>query len=161
MLFFQQNTKDNIRTALFELDNFCKANDIEYMVTGTVALAILGIPFKHDPSDIDIKVVKLSKEQEKKLKELQSLTCRETKNEDYATDCYTLYIKGIKVNIIVDTECSLWLQSVILRMPDIENNIEHSMCVQQVYFALNDKMKLNRIKDKDYMLNLIAHLASL
>lgn len=44
----------NIKEALFKLDDFCNANKIEYMVTGTVALAMLGVP--SNPNDIDIKV---------------------------------------------------------------------------------------------------------
>lgn len=163
MILFQQslNIKEDIRAALFELDDFCKANGIEYMVTGTVALAILGIPFKHEPSDIDIKVTELSKEQEKKLKELQSLTCYETKVKGYTDSCYTFYVKGIRVNVIVDTEGQLYMDSIILRVADIKNNVERFMRVQQVRLALKDKMKLNRFKDKDYMLDLIAYLASL
>lgn len=33
-----------IKEALFKLNDFCNANRIEYMVTGTTALAMLGIP---------------------------------------------------------------------------------------------------------------------
>ena len=58
----------NIKEALFKLDDFCNANKIEYIVTGTVALAMLGVP--SNPQDIDIKVFHLKEEQEAKLKEL-------------------------------------------------------------------------------------------
>lgn len=35
----------NVNTEiLFKLNEFCAANKIEYMVTGTVALALLGVP---------------------------------------------------------------------------------------------------------------------
>lgn len=37
----------------------------------------------------------------------------------------------------------------------------HLINVQLVALALKDKMKLGRCKDKEYMLNLIANLASL
>lgn len=33
-----------IKEALFKLNDFCNANRIEYMVTGTTALAMLGVP---------------------------------------------------------------------------------------------------------------------
>lgn len=51
-----------IKEALFKLIDFCNANRIEYMVTGTTALAILGVP--SNPQDIDIKVFHLKEEQE-------------------------------------------------------------------------------------------------
>lgn len=44
-----------IKEALFKLNDFCNANRIEYMVTGTTALAMLGVP--SNPQDIDIKVL--------------------------------------------------------------------------------------------------------
>lgn len=33
-----------IKEALLKLNDFCNANRIEYMVTGTTALAMLGVP---------------------------------------------------------------------------------------------------------------------
>lgn len=42
-----------IKEALFKLNDFCNANRIEYMVTGTTALAMLRVP--SNPQDIDIK----------------------------------------------------------------------------------------------------------
>lgn len=41
-----------IKEALSKLNDFCNANRIEYMVTGTTALAMLGVP--SNPQDIDI-----------------------------------------------------------------------------------------------------------
>lgn len=57
-----------IKEALFKLNDFCNANRIEYMVIGTTALAMLGVP--SNPQDIDIKVFHLKEEQKAKLKEL-------------------------------------------------------------------------------------------
>lgn len=61
----------NMKEILFKLNDFCNANRIEYMVTGTTALAMLGVP--SNPQDIDIKVFHLKEEQEAKLKELTSI----------------------------------------------------------------------------------------
>ena len=55
----------NIKEALFKLDDFCNVNRNEYMVTGTAALGMLGVP--SNPQDIDIKVFHLKEEQEAKL----------------------------------------------------------------------------------------------
>lgn len=39
-----------MKEILFKLNDFCNANRIEYMVTGTTALAMLGVP--SNPQDI-------------------------------------------------------------------------------------------------------------
>lgn len=150
----------NIKETLFMLDSFCKANDIEYMVTGTTALALLGIP--SNPQDIDIKVFHLKEYQRSKLKELQFLAGLE--NDVYEAECYSFIINGVKINAIQDytQDCSEILSNeVILSIPDEVHNEYHSIGVQLVFHALKDKMRLRRDKDKDYMLNLIANLMSL
>ena len=63
-----------IKEALFKPNDFCNANRIEYMVTGTVALSLLGIPSNFAPQDIDIKIFHLAEEQKDKLIELQFLS---------------------------------------------------------------------------------------
>lgn len=150
----------NIKETLFMLDSFCKANNIEYMVTGTAALALLGIP--SNPQDIDIKVFHLKEYQRSKLKELQFLAGLE--NSVYESECYSFIINGVKINAIQDytDDCSEILsKEVILDMVDEANNACHSIGVQLVFYTLEDKMKLGRNKDKTYMLDLIANLMSL
>ena len=150
----------NIKEALFKLDDFCNANKIEYTVTGTVALAMLGVP--SNPNDIDIKVFHLKEEQEAKLKELQFLSGLD--KENYEGGCYSFMIGGIKINALVDNTESydeILSQEVMLSMLD-ETCAKHRLIgVQLVFLALKDKMKLKRHKDKTYMLNLIANLAQL
>lgn len=153
-----------IKEALFKLNDFCNANRIEYMVTGTTALAMLGVP--SNPQDIDIKVFHLKEEQEAKLKELQFLSGLE--NENYEeSKCYSFVIGGIKINAIIDktekTESydEIVYKEVVLDIIDESHVKHHFIGVQLVVLALKDKMKLRRDKDKTYMLNLIANLASL
>lgn len=150
----------NIKEALFKLDDFCNANKIEYIVTGTVALAMLGVP--SNPNDIDIKVFHLKEEQEAKLKELQFLSG--LGKENYEGGCYSFMIGGIKINALVDNTESydeILSQEVTLSMLDETCAKHHLIGVQLVALALKDKMKLGRCKDKEYMLNLIANLVSL
>lgn len=152
-----------IKEALFKLNDFCNANRIEYMVTGTTALAMLGVP--SNPQDIDIKVFHLKEEQEAKLKELQFLSGLENENYEEGK-CYSFVIGGIKINAIIDkTESYDEIVSkgvgVVLDVIDEFYTKHHLICVQLVALALKDKMKLRRDKDKTYMLNLIANLASL
>nr|DAV62550.1 MAG TPA: LnuA GENOMICS, ANTIBIOTIC RESISTANCE, CENTER [Caudoviricetes sp.] len=89
----------NIKEALFKLIDFCSANKIEYMVTGTTALDMLGVP--SNPQDIDIKVFHLKEEQKAKLKELQFLSGLGNENYEEST-CYSFVIGGVKINAIID-----------------------------------------------------------
>lgn len=153
-----------IKEALFKLNDFCNANRIEYMVTGTTALAMLGVP--SNPQDIDIKVFHLKEEQEAKLKELQFLSDLGNENYEEST-CYSFVIDGVKINAIIDKTESyneIISKGVVLDIIDIteEFHAKHNLInVQLVALALKDKMKLRRDKDKTYMLDLIANLASL
>lgn len=149
-----------IKEALFKLNDFCNANRIEYMVTGTTALAMLGVP--SNPQDIDIKVFHLKEEQEAKLKELQFLSG--LGKENYEGGCYSFMIGGIKINAIIDKTESydeIISKEVVLDIIDESHAKHHLIGVQLVALALKDKMKLRRDKDKTYMLGLIANLASL
>ena len=151
-----------IKEALFKLDDFCRVNKIEYMVTGTTALAILGVP--SNPQDIDIKVFHLKEEQKAKLKELQFLSGLENENYEESM-CYTFVIGGVKIKAIIDKTESydekIISKEVVLDIIDESHARHHLIGIQLVALALKDKMKLGRCKDKEYMLNLIANFASL
>lgn len=150
-----------IKEALFKLDDFCNANRIEYMVTGTTALDMLGVP--SNPQDIDIKVFHLKEEQKAKLKELQFLSGLGNENYEEST-CYSFVIGGVKINAIIDKTESydeIVSKGVVLDVIDKFYAKHRLIRVQLVALALKDKMKLRRDKDKTYMLNLIANLASL
>lgn len=72
-------------------------------------------------------------------------------------------IGGIKINALVDNTESydeILSQEVTLSMLDETCAKHHLIGVQLVALALKDKMKLRRDKDKTYMLNLVANLAS-
>lgn len=150
-----------IKEALFKLDDFCNANRIEYMVTGTTALDMLGVP--SNPHDIDIKVFHLKEEQKAKLKELQFLSDLGNENYEEST-CYSFVIGGVKINAIIDKTESydeIISKEVVMDIIEESHAKHHLIGVQLVALALKDKMKLRRCKDKEYMLNLIANLASL
>lgn len=150
-----------IKEALLKLNDFCNANRIEYMVTGTTALDMLGVP--SNPQDIDIKVFHLKEEQKAKLKELQFLSGLGNENYEEST-CYSFVIGGVKINAIIDKTESydeIVSKGVVLDVIDKFYAKHRLIRVQLVALALKDKMKLRRDKDKTYMLNLIANLASL
>lgn len=147
----------NVNTEiLFKLNEFCAANKIEYMVTGTVALALLGVPSNFAPQDVDIKVFHLTEEQRNKLSELQFLAG--LKNDNYESLCYSFFIDGIKINAIVDNTQdydTILDMEVSLLLQDKKHAKHHIIGVQKVEYALIDKMKLGRVKDYKYIQNFI------
>lgn len=151
------------KSTLFKLNAFCKANEIEYVITGTMALDILGMPIAHIPQDIDIKVFHLTEEQKAKLEKLQLLAGLAPDNENYWGKCYNFLIDGIKINAIVDNaDYGLMnAQSIIIELFDSEHDHPAIIPVQKASFALAAKAQLGRVKDKDYMLKLIANIAKL
>ena len=56
-----------LKTALFKLDTLLKSLDIDYVITGTLALDILGAPIDYMPNDIDVQVWDLSDSQKVEL----------------------------------------------------------------------------------------------
>ena len=56
-----------IKEALFKLNNFCNANRIEYMITGTTVLAMLGVPSNPQDIDINVQLVALALKDKMKL----------------------------------------------------------------------------------------------
>lgn len=152
-----------MKEILFRLNEFCEANGIEYVVTGTTALSLLGVPSSFIPQDIDIKVFHLTEEQAKKLEELQFLSG--LKNENYDNDqCFSFFIGHVKINAIIDITKDydqICGQSVSINFIDEKRKKQHVINIQLVNLALADKMKLRRNKDKTYLINLINNLTSL
>lgn len=150
-----------IGKALCKLDALCCKYKIEYAVTGTTALDILGLPSRLYPQDIDIKVFHLTEEQAERLQELQFLAGLNTK--DYPTSkCYSFIINGFKINAIADPANydEMATSNVTIDILDLEVAKHRSISVQRVKYALADKMKLGRKKDSHYMWDLINILTS-
>lgn len=148
---------------LSKLHKFLTDNKIEYIVTGTTALDILGVLPHYEPKDLDIKVFNLTEEQAKKLQEQADLSGLENKEYEMGTTCFTFMICGCKVNAIVVKSLSykdFMEMSVPIRFIDAHCH-SFTIYVQRVYSALYDKMRLKRSKDKEYMLNLISQLSRL
>lgn len=152
-----------MKTTLLKLHKFLSDHKIEYIVTGTTALDILGVHPHYSPDDLDIKVFNLTEEQAKKLQELADLSGLENKDYEMGTKCFTFTVCDCKVNAIVVKSLSyndVFKMSVPIRFAD-EHGCRSTIYVQRVYHALYDKMLLKRNKDREYMLNLIASLARL
>lgn len=116
-----------IKEALFKLNDFCNANRIEYMVTGTTALAMLGVP--SNPQDIDIKVFHLKEEQEAKLKELQFLSGLENEYNKELMDKHGINASNPKLSkigaIMADAFEKEGVYSLI--SPEVENRLARAV----------------------------------
>ena len=141
------------------LDSFCMQNRIDYVLTGTAALYLLGIPYK--PDDIDIKVFSLTDQQRNKIEELQKLAGFKT--DDYGschTTCYSFSMLGhIKVNVLYSVEPDL-NNPIQIRL-DSRDSKSPIISVQPVFDLIKAKMRLKRDKDRVFMLELINKLTSL
>ena len=148
---------------LYKVADFCAANRINYVLTGTLALYILGIPSTSLPKDIDILVLDPTESQLQTLSELQFLSGLDTEHDKYSRYCYSFLVEGVRVSaIVVDTEDGDELPiSIVTYLKNEETGKTHFVPVHLVHSALKAKMKLGRDKDKTYMLNLINYLTDL
>ena len=144
-----------MKEALFRLDEFCRANGIDYMVTGTMALSLLGVPSRFEPQDIDIKVFNLSQAQRDTLSTIQFSSGLEKGYKD--SELFTIPANDKKVNIFVDEKHYCY---VVMCFTDEECNKQRLIKVQSMQPALDDKMRLNRVKDRLYLLDLVYMLMS-
>lgn len=153
-----------MKATLLKLHKFLSDHKIMYMVTGTTALDLLGVLPNYAPRDIDIKVYGLTAEQAEKLQEQESLSGLQSEDYDHGTKCYTFIVNGVKINAIV-VKTTTPIHDILgagipLQAMDPDGS-RSVIYVQRVFDALYDKMRLNRKKDKDYMLNLITKISRL
>ena len=153
----------HIRETLLRLNDFFSAYNIEYAVTGTTALYLLGAytGTNEMPHDIDLRVTRLTDEQKKAIEQQQTISGR--KSKDYGGQvCYTFECNSVLINVlVVDDVTSVSFDSVKVEIADFMNGKRALVNVQDVYCALREKMKLGRAKDKNFMLGLIASLSNL
>lgn len=143
-----------LKEALFKLDTLLKSLDIDYVITGTLALDILGAPIDYMPNDIDVQVWDLSKEQRAELQRLHDLAGINS-NEAYDSICFSFLINGIKINVIAISS-----MMVTYGVP-VQINDLHTVNVQEIKYALADKMKLRRPKDIEYRDAILTNILSL
>jgi hypothetical protein len=87
-------------------------------------------------------------------------------SKDYAdggTLCFSFYICGVKINALITdnyTRDEALTSSQAVELIDREAPCRFIVHVQKVKYALADKMALNRIKDKEYLLDVLAGLTA-
>lgn len=146
------------KEALLRVIDLLKKHDIEFEITGTTALSLLGIPSSYTPNDIDIKAYELDRAQKAMLEQLELLSGLENPRYDNA-ECYSFIVNGTKVNIISshkDIEETPVLVEMLFGMYSIR-----TFKVQRIKYALRDKMKLRRTKDLKYLVDLFKNLSEL
>ena len=145
------------KDALFRLNTFCNKNKIEYAVTGTCALSLLGVPSNSYPRDLDIKIYHADERILNKLKELDFL-CNLTPATYEGSTTYTFTVNGVKVNALLDDKSSYEdMDRELIRIDLIDNTAKcrHLINVQTMQYAWAAKMKLGRAKDAAYAMEVI------
>ena len=127
---------------------------VSWVLTGTAAIALLGIPT--GVHDIDVKVFELSDTARKALEGMQTVAGA---LPDYPGEqkCYSFKVDGVIVNVLLSESPEPYI-NVKWEMDD---GIRIGFKVQPLIYAIRDKMKLNRSKDHHFMFNLIQTLTSL
>ena len=146
-----------MKKTLFKLDDFCAHNKIAYVLTGTMALNLLGLPTPK-PNDIDILVYDATDEQVDKLKELQHLAGFTVDTHGYEGTCYSFTVNSCKVNAILAKEKT---DSITVKLINNDCAKWHLINVQTGLEALKAKKKLCRLKDYQYMQYLIRTILEL
>lgn len=144
---------------LLRLIDFLDRRNVDYAITGTAALSILGFPSNFTPADIDIKVYDLNEEQASMFAELEMLSGLE--NAQYEDSiCYSFMVGGVKVNAISSEKTWEEINNIVdIKIKRISTSC--TMHVQNIGLALKEKMKLRRPKDINYMLDSIKCLTNL
>lgn len=122
---------------------FFDNQNIPFIVVGSGALLMCGIPLGRNAGDIDVEVLRNEKSG-KFFTTLQEVTC--DKNPDYVGDNkpFTFFYKGIKVNVwLVDNYTH---RHIIKR-----NNIRYATA----YSVLKQKMAYKRKKDYEDLNHII------
>lgn len=147
-----------MKRVLYKLDCLCNDLKMEYMVTGTAALAITGFPTYMKPQDIDILVINLTDHQKEELLKQEFLSGLETKEYKDSQICFGFYICGVKINVIESTYNRDYLLET--SNPIVLRTDKESFCVnvQKTRKAIEEKMKLGRVKDKEFLLDVIDSL---
>ena len=148
-----------MKNTLLKVNHFCTVNGIDYVLTGTVALSVLGIPLHNRPADLDILIVNPNLDNFNKLKDLESLSGI-TPVEYPDHKCFTFYVNGDKVNAIVSKKVPAG-DVITVSLIDEQTGQPHFIKVHQVCPALQAKMRLGRPKDSRLMIDPINDLTSL
>lgn len=148
-----------MKNTLLKVNHFCTVNGIDYVLTGTVALSVLGIPLHNRPADLDILIVNPNLDNLNKLKDLESLSGI-TPVEYPDHKCFTFYVNGDKVNAIVSKKVPAG-DVITVSLIDEQTGRSHFIKVHRVRPALQAKMRLGRPKDSRFMIDLINDLTLL
>lgn len=148
-----------MKNTLFKVNHFCAVNGIDYAVTGTTALSILGIPLRNRPADLDILIINPNPDSFNKLKDLESLSGI-TPVEYPDHKCFTFYVNGDKVNAIISKNRPVD-DFITVSLTDNQTEQPHFIKVHRVHPALQAKMRLGRPKDSRFMFEFINYLTSM
>lgn len=145
---------------LYKLDVLCNNLKVEYALTGTAALSIVGFPTNYRPQDIDILITNSTEEQRNEFEKLQFLSGND--KPGYSSPLvYSFNIEGIKVNSIITT----YSRDELIEESNLVSLLSKygvfSIRIQNVDKVLEAKVKLGRVKDKEFLWDSVNTLLSI
>lgn len=145
-----QSHEANIARALETISAYCDTNNINYAITGTAALDLLGAHIQvTPPQDIDLLVEHTPANFNcfRQLEILAGLQKEAYKDaQEMRTRCFTFVVCGVKVNVLMNSKTIDAIQKETVQ-------VVYSGClvkVHKVRHAMLAKMKLGRPKDHKY-----------
>lgn len=145
-----QSHEANIARALETISAYCDMHNINYAITGTVALDLLGAHIQvKPPQDIDLLVehTPTNFSYFKQLEILAGLQKEAYKDmQEMRTQCFTFIVCGVKVNVLMNYKMTDTIQKETVQIKYFERSIK----VHKVRHAMLAKMKLGRPKDYKY-----------
>lgn len=139
-----------MKEVLYKLDVLCNGLKVEYALTGTAALSLVGFPTSYRPQDIDILITNSTEDQRNEFEKLQFLSGND--KPGYSSPlCYSFNIEGVKVNAIVTTYSRDQLIEESNMVSLLSKYGLFSIRVQKVDKAIEAKVKLGRVKDKEFL----------
>lgn len=139
-----------MKEVLYKLDVLCTNLKVEYILTGTAALSLVGFPTSYKPQDIDILITDTTEEQRNEFEKLQYFSGND--KPGYSSPLvYSFNIEGVKINAIVTPDS----MEDLLEESNLVNFLSKyglfSIRVQKVDKAIEAKVKLGRVKDKEFL----------
>lgn len=140
---------------LVHIDKFCAERKLDYAVTGTCALKLLGVEIEgSDPHDIDIRVFNPDRSQVEQLGSLQTLTGGSRSDYVNGELSFNIMLDGVKLNVLV---CQGPVNMDEYALVNITSRV---VMVHKVMPALQAKMSLSRLKDYKFLLDFIQVISS-
>lgn len=143
-----------ILDSLLKVMDWCEHHKMPYALTGSLALAVYGMPLGDTPKDIDL-IISPNVEQGEVLREMEKLIGIGKRYPD--SDSFDFMVGEVKVNMIVKD----FTDVDIFRLPMPEGYGLREVPTTSPWYCIEQKLKLHRPKDIKFRDDLIRIMMSI